>query len=90
MMTGIGIAPDEKTLSEKLAGKDPGELRKRGAIIGTPAQVVEQVQRLEQAGLQRVMLQWLDLDDLKGIELLARTLIHQVGSSRLMMNESER
>ncbi|MCE5209120.1 MAG: LLM class F420-dependent oxidoreductase [Chloroflexi bacterium] len=76
MMTGVRIAQNEKALAEKLAGNNPDELRQRGAIVGTPAQVVEQVQRLEQTGLQRVMLQWLDLDDLKGIELLARTLIH--------------
>jgi F420-dependent oxidoreductase-like protein len=76
MMTGTRLASDEKKLAEKLGGRNPEELRQRGAIVGTPTQFVEQIEILEQAGLQRIMLQWLDLDDLAGIELLAKTLIH--------------
>ena len=76
MMTGIRIAIDEKTLATKLGGRNPEELRQRGAVVGTPPEVREQIEKLERVGLQRVMLQWLELDDLEGIELLAKTLIH--------------
>jgi hypothetical protein len=30
---------------------------------------------LEEAGLQRIMLQWLDLDDLDGLEALAKAVL---------------
>jgi hypothetical protein len=33
--------------------------------------MVEQLGRLSEAGLQRVMLQWLDLDDIEGLEAMA-------------------
>ena len=52
------------------------ELRERGALIGTPDQIREQLRELEAAGVEVVMLQWLDgLDDIEGIEFLARELI---------------
>jgi len=31
--------------------------------------------RLAEAGVQRIMLQWLDLDDLDGLEALARGVL---------------
>lgn len=80
MMTGCLFARDEARLAEKVAERTRGErtaadLRQRGVIVGTPSQIREQLQALEQAGVQRVMLQWLDLDDLEGLEALAK-LIH--------------
>jgi hypothetical protein len=48
------------------------DLRQNGAVVGAAAQVVDQLGKLAEAGVQRVMLQWLDLDDLDGIEALAR------------------
>ena len=35
----------------------------------------QQLQKLEESGLQRIMLQWLDLDDLKGLEALAKAVL---------------
>ena len=39
-------------------------------------QIAEQLQVLEEAGLQRAMLQWLDLDDIAGLEALADFLLN--------------
>jgi F420-dependent oxidoreductase-like protein len=47
------------------------ELRQRGAIVGTADEIVEQCHLLAEAGVQRVMLQWLDLDDTDGLEAMA-------------------
>jgi len=44
-------------------------------VAGSPEAVVEQLQELEQAGLQRIMLQWLDLDDLDGLKALAKAVL---------------
>ena len=39
----------------------------RGLLVGTPDRVAEQVAAFEDAGVQRIYLQWLDLDDLDGM-----------------------
>ena len=44
-------------------------------LVGTGAAVVDQLGALYEAGVQRVMLQWLDLDDLDGLEALAQAVL---------------
>jgi alkanesulfonate monooxygenase SsuD/methylene tetrahydromethanopterin reductase-like flavin-dependent oxidoreductase (luciferase family) len=46
-------------------------------VVGTPAQVVEQIGRYADAGLQRIMLMWRDQDDMAGLELLAKEVLPQ-------------
>ncbi len=77
MMTGCVFGKDESALQEKIAARKRtfDELRGRGIVVGNPAQVREQLHELEEAGLQRVMLQWLDLDDLAGLESLAKAML---------------
>ena len=53
----------------------PEELREEGNIVGTGAQVSEQLAQLAVTGLDRVMLQWLDLDNLDGLEALAKAVL---------------
>jgi len=48
------------------------ELRARSWVVGTPEQVGEQLQAWQAAGVDRVMFQYYDLDDLDGLELVAR------------------
>ncbi len=77
MMTGCYFAKTENALREKISSRGLSfeELRGRGAIVGNAAQVREQLHELSEAGLQRVMLQWLDLDDLEGMEALAKAVL---------------
>jgi len=44
---------------------------KAGVMFGTPGQVRERIAALEEAGVERIYLQWLELSDYDG---LARTL----------------
>jgi len=79
MMTGIVFGKDRAEVEKKVEKRTQGkrtseELRQKGVVVGTAEEIQEQLQALEQAGLQRVMLQWLDLDDLEGLEGLARGL----------------
>jgi F420-dependent oxidoreductase-like protein len=74
LMTGLVYGRHDQELRHRLEGRDPATLRERGLIVGTPAQVVDQLGHLEEAGVQRTMLQWLDLDALDGLESLANTL----------------
>jgi F420-dependent oxidoreductase-like protein len=77
MMTGIVFGKDDTALNAKLSTRNRtvAELQARGAVAGSPIQVQEQLKRLEEAGVQRVMLQWLDLDDLVGLEALAKAVL---------------
>jgi hypothetical protein len=40
--------------------------------------MVEQLSQLSEAGVQRVMLQWIDLDDIDGLEIIARDVLPQL------------
>jgi F420-dependent oxidoreductase-like protein len=77
MMTGCVFGKDDTTLNEKVAarGRSLEQLRQDGIVAGTLSEIKEQLQALEQVGLQRIMLQWLDLDDLEGLEALARGVL---------------
>lgn len=48
-----------------------GRLRERGWLVGTPDAVAGQLRPWRDAGVQRVMLQYFDLDDIDGLELIA-------------------
>lgn len=76
-MTGCVFAKDEQGLKKKLEarGRTREELRQHGIVTGTGTEVKEQLQALAEAGLQRVMLQWLDLDDLDGLKDLAKAVL---------------
>ena len=77
MMTGLRFGRTKKELDESLGHgtHTAEELRKRGLIVGTGEEIKGQLGELDKAGLQRVMLQWLDLDDLKGLEALAKIVL---------------
>lgn len=80
MMTGCIFGRTEAEVNDKLArrGRTRQELRARGVIVGTASEVLEQLRELEEAGLQGIMLQWLDLDDVEGLEALGRSVLPRV------------
>ncbi len=77
MMTGCVFGKDDAALNEKLSARKRtvDELHARGTVAGSSSQVKEQLAVLESVGLQRIMLQWLDLDDLDGLEALAKAIL---------------
>ena len=75
LMTSPVYGRDEEEVREKLGGQDVGELRARGRLIGTAAQIAEQLRALGEAGLDRVMLRWEDLDDAEGLREFGGTLL---------------
>ncbi|MBI5649665.1 MAG: LLM class F420-dependent oxidoreductase [Chloroflexi bacterium] len=80
LMTGCVFGKDAAALRGKIAarGRTFEQLRERGIIVGDATQVVDQLGQLANAGCQRVMLQWLDLDDLDGLEAFARAVLPQM------------
>jgi len=77
MMTGCVFGKDDSALNEKLSARKRtiDELHERGIVAGDASQIKAQLRELEEAGLQRVMLQWLELDDLEGLEALAKAVL---------------
>ena len=84
-MGGILIGRDQREVAEKgrwfhsflsLDGMSPSAvpaaLRQRHWLVGTPDEVATQLGAWEAVGIERVMFQWYQLDDLDGLSLLAR------------------
>ncbi len=77
MMTGCVFGKDDAALNEKVAVRKRtlAEIQARGTVAGSASQIKEQLYKLGEVGLQRIMLQWLDLDDLDGLEALAKAVL---------------
>ncbi len=86
LMTQIIFGKDDAALDARLAarGHDRSkvdELIARGLIVGTPSAVIDQLGAFAEAGVERFALQWIDLDDIDGLEQVARDVLphfHQV------------
>jgi len=77
MMTPCIFGKDDESLNEKVSKRETTieELRGRGVITGDANAVKEQLGKLAEAGVQRIMLQWLDLDDMDGLEALTKVVL---------------
>ena len=70
VLVGRTEAEYEDRLAKAASKRDtsPQDLEKRyvdaGIVLGTPGQAAESVAALEEAGIERFYVQWLDLDDL--------------------------
>jgi F420-dependent oxidoreductase-like protein len=78
LMTRVIFGRTDAEVSRKLGGEPREQLRARGLIVGTPPEIVEQLGSLAEAGVQRVMLQWLEVDDIDSLETLARAILPQL------------
>ncbi|HEX8681433.1 MAG TPA: LLM class F420-dependent oxidoreductase [Ardenticatenaceae bacterium] len=85
LMTGLVFGRDKEEVRSRVEKRSPGrtpdELREHSLVVGTVDQIVEQLGRLAEAGVQRVMLQWLDLDDLDGLETMAQGVLPQIATT---------
>jgi len=76
LMTGCVFGRDQAEINRKVAERtknkrSAAQLRDHGVIVGTGADIREQLAELGEVGVGQVMLQWLDLDDINGVESLA-------------------
>ena len=51
------------------------------AIVGTPDQMVQQIQAYGNAGAEELMLQWFDLDDIEGLRSFAQSVLPRLSNS---------
>ncbi len=77
LMAGCIFGRDEAELGRRLVGRNrtPAEMHERGVAAGTGEMIADQLAAWAEAGVQRIMLQWLDLDDLAGLEALAGAVL---------------
>ncbi|HMA36831.1 MAG TPA: TIGR03560 family F420-dependent LLM class oxidoreductase [Chloroflexia bacterium] len=93
LMTTLIFGADPAALARTLAGLVPlapataGQApaaqqafwrEERQAVVGTPDAVVEQIAAYAAAGVEELMLQWFDLDDIAGLQALAATVLPRV------------
>jgi F420-dependent oxidoreductase-like protein len=86
MLAEAGRRPEEvrRTLMTRVIfGREPAapereRLEAQGVIAGAAPEVVERLGRLAEAGVQRVMLQWLEIDDIEGLEAMASSVLPQL------------
>jgi F420-dependent oxidoreductase-like protein len=83
LMTGCVFGKDQAEVKRKVEARTSGkrtadELRQRGVAVGTASQIADQLGQLAESGVQRVMLQWLELDDLEGIAAMAQGILPQI------------
>jgi hypothetical protein len=77
-MTSVVIGETEEKAIAKLNGGDVEALRARGVVIGDPHQVAAGLNAFKEAGVQRLDAQWLDMDDIAGLELLSAKVFSQI------------
>ena len=88
MMRGAHFGRDMGELDRRLvrrhehpeyAGKPINEIvqimSSQGEIVGTADMVAEQIRTYANAGVEELMLQWLDLDDLEGLSAFAQQVL---------------
>jgi len=83
LMTGCVFGSSDAQVEEKAKSRGSGkltvaELKERGLVIGTPDEIIEQLGSFARVGVERIMLQWLDLDDIDGLEAMAKSILPQI------------
>ena len=78
LMTRVVFGRTTAEVERKLGGEPSERLYARGVIVGTANEIVEQLGALTETGVQQVMLQWLEVDDVDGLEAFARSILPQL------------
>ncbi len=77
LMTRAVFGRTEADVNRKLDGV-PRDQLEPAVLAGTTGEIVERLGRLSEAGVQRVMLQWLEVDDVDGLEAMAHSVTPQL------------
>lgn len=78
VLTGCITGANRKEIEENATRwlpKDLNEEQIRAVLMGSGGAIVEQIGALGEAGVQEVMLVWFDLQDLAGLERLAKDVL---------------
>jgi F420-dependent oxidoreductase-like protein len=75
VMQGVDVGRTEAEVAAKTQARAWAWWREPGLFAGTAPVLQQRLREFEAAGAQRVILQWLDLDDLEGLRLLAEAVL---------------
>lgn len=80
LMMGSFYGRDEAEVDALLAagGAERAKAMERGLLVGSADEVAAQLRAFGEAGVQRVMMQWLDLDAIERLEHFAAHVLPQV------------
>jgi F420-dependent oxidoreductase-like protein len=81
LMTSLYFARTTDVLERQLSQSGTtlqSQLDAGDVVVGTPRMVVEQIGRYGQAGVEELVLQWRDLDDLDGLQAFAESVLPHV------------
>lgn len=78
VMTRGLVAATQDELMKKATEDDLARIHERDAVVGTPNEVVDILGKKAEIGVQGVMLQWLDPDDISGLEVIAEKVMPQL------------
>jgi hypothetical protein len=76
-MTRVIFGRTEADVDRKLDGALRDHLP-AAILVGTAGEIVERLGQLSEAGVQRAMLQWLEVDDIDALEAMAHTVLPQL------------
>jgi len=79
LMTRVIFGRTQADVDRKLGGTARDEIP-AAIIAGTEGEVVERLGRLDEAGVERVMLQWIEVDDIDALEAMARSVLPQLSA----------
>jgi len=77
LMTRVVFGRKESDVDRKLDEASRHHLPE-AVLAGTAGEIVERLGRLSEAGVQRVMLQWLEVDDIEALEAMAYSVLPQL------------
>ncbi|WP_337653164.1 TIGR03560 family F420-dependent LLM class oxidoreductase [Halomontanus rarus] len=79
VMTRVVFGRDEteveRLVEDETDADGVDDLRQGPVIVGTEAEVAEHLDRLEEAGADQIMLQWLELDEMDRLEAMADAIL---------------
>ncbi len=76
-MLGMYLGTDQRDLNKVLADSDIDGLHKRGILAGCSAQIIDQLGRLSLAGVEKVIIQWQNPEDIRRLEHFAKEILPQ-------------
>ena len=79
LMTRVVFGRTRADVDRKLGGAGQ-DWAPAGVVTGTENEIVEQLGRLAEAGVERVMAQWLEVDDIDALEAMAHSVLPQLGA----------
>lgn len=77
-MCGIIFGKDQAALNADPEAHLFDEFLAKGEVVGTPNEVIEILHAKAEDGVEAVVLQWLEFDDIAGLELLASMVLPMV------------